>query len=187
MHPALGPRICIIGPSSCGKSVLADRLGKAYGLPIIHLDTYHHQPHGNWIPRPPAEYLALHDAAIATDNWVMDGNYTKSMPQRFARATTIIKIDMNRFGAFYRFIKRYFKGRADPSYLTGAPKNIEEKFNWNMVWWILQPKSLSKGRSAQKKSREALFEQHAHKIITIRSFKEMDQLFVSLPPNQTPQ
>lgn len=31
-------RICIIGPSSGGKSTLADRLGKLLDYPVLHMD-----------------------------------------------------------------------------------------------------------------------------------------------------
>lgn len=51
-HPVLGNRICIIGRSSCGKSTLADALGRKYHLPIVHLDKLYHLPHGAFISRP---------------------------------------------------------------------------------------------------------------------------------------
>ncbi len=103
----LGQRICIIGPSSTGKSTLAVRLGKKYGFPVFHLDKFHHEPNGNWVKRPPEEYLKLHNEAIAGDKWVIEGNYTKSMPQRFERADTVIITHMNRFTCLYRYTKRY--------------------------------------------------------------------------------
>lgn len=109
----------------------------------------------------------------------MDGNYTKSMPQRFARATSIIKIEMNRFGALYRFIKRYFKGRNNPSYRIGAPEHIQEKFNWTMAWLIIKPRTFGRYKTPREHMRAQLLTEHAHKIITIRSFKEMDTLFPS--------
>ena len=40
----LGQRICILGPSSSGKSTLAAAIGDACGLEVVHLDLLHHLP-----------------------------------------------------------------------------------------------------------------------------------------------
>ncbi len=97
MHLAeLGDRICILGPSNSGKSTLADAIARKRGLPAVHLDQLHHRPGTDWEPRPEAEFLAVHDATITGPRWVMDGNYSKCMPQRFDRATGVILLDISR-------------------------------------------------------------------------------------------
>lgn len=85
----LGPRICIMGPSNSGKSSLAAAISRACGLPPIHLDQLQYQPHTDWQPRPNEEFIALHDAAILGERWVIDGNYSRCLPQRLGRATGI--------------------------------------------------------------------------------------------------
>ena len=97
MHPLpslaeLGQRIMVNGPSNAGKSTLADAMARKLGIPVVHLDRFSHQEEGNWVPRPKPEFHALHDAAIAGDAWVMDGNYSELMPRRFARATGVVVI-----------------------------------------------------------------------------------------------
>lgn len=72
----LGPRLCILGPSNSGKSTLADAIGRARDLPVVHLDQLYHLPHTDWQPRPTVEFIALHDAAIQAPRWVLDGNYS---------------------------------------------------------------------------------------------------------------
>ena len=86
MIPSLGPRICIMGPSNSGKSTLAWAIGTAYGLDIIHLD---HTPHTNWQPRPEEEFLKLHEEALEGEKWVMEGNYTRCLPQRLTCANRV--------------------------------------------------------------------------------------------------
>lgn len=68
----LGPRICILGPSNSGKSTLAEAIAGKRDLPAIHLDQLFHTPHTDWIPRPAQEFVHLHDAAIAQEQWVME-------------------------------------------------------------------------------------------------------------------
>ena len=102
----LGERICILGPSNSGKSTLADAIARRRGLKAIHLDQLHHIPNTNWKPRPSEEFLALHDEAIASDRWVIDGNYSKCFPQRFQRATGVILLDISTVASLFRYIRR---------------------------------------------------------------------------------
>ena len=87
---ALGPRICIMGPSNSGKSTLAEAIARKTDLPAVHLDQLHHIPDSQWVPRAPAEFLRLHAEAVSQERWVMEGNYTKCIEERFARATGLI-------------------------------------------------------------------------------------------------
>jgi adenylate kinase family enzyme len=102
----LGERICILGPSNSGKSTLAEAIAKKSGLKAIHLDQLHHLPNTNWKPRPADEFLALHDKAIASDQWVIDGNYSKLFPQRFQRATGIILLNISTPASLFRYVRR---------------------------------------------------------------------------------
>lgn len=87
----LGLRICIIGNSAAGKSTLAQHLGLRLGVAVCHLDQIAHIPHTNWQPRD-RELLRLdHNHFLEQhDTWVMEGNYSFLMPERFSQATAII-------------------------------------------------------------------------------------------------
>src|SRR5690606_1390856 len=88
----LGRRIMIVGPTNAGKSTLAVALGERLGIPALHVDLFRHTPNTDWVQRPDAEFEALHEAAIAEPEWVMDGNYSAIMPARLQRATGIISL-----------------------------------------------------------------------------------------------
>lgn len=64
---ALGPRICIIGPSNSGKSTLAEAIYRKTNLPVIHLDQLHHLPNSQWIPRASEAFRRLHADAVRND------------------------------------------------------------------------------------------------------------------------
>lgn len=131
---SLGERIVILGPSNAGKSTLAVAISQKLGFPTVHLDQLHHLPHTDWQPRPEAEFAELHDAAILGERWVMDGNYSRLMPQRLARATGAILITSNHWLRFSRYLKRTLINRSDRAgHLEGAKDSIK----WEMVHWIL--------------------------------------------------
>jgi adenylate kinase family enzyme len=130
---ALGRRIAIIGPSNTGKSTLAVAMGRALGVPAVHLDQMRFQPHSDWVQRPDAEFYALHDEAILGDGWVMEGNYSKVLPQRLARATGLILTADNRWLSLARYFRRslFERGR------VGALDGDRDSIKWNMIHWIL--------------------------------------------------
>ncbi len=131
---SLGERIVVLGPSNAGKSTLAVALSKKLGFPAVHLDQLHHLPNTDWEQRPEADFAALHDAAILEEQWVIEGNYSRLMPQRFARATGAILISSNRWLRFSRYLKRTLINRSNRAgHLEGAKDSIK----WEMIQWIL--------------------------------------------------
>lgn len=105
---ALGPRICVMGPSNSGKSTLADAISRQQDLPVVHLDQLHHVPGSKWLPRAPAEFLRLHADAVSQEKWVMEGNYTKCISERLVRATGLILLEINMPVALLRYIRRCY-------------------------------------------------------------------------------
>ena len=128
----LGQRICILGPSNSGKSSLAAAIERARGLPAIHLDQLRNLPNTAWVPRPDAEFITLHDAAIAGERWVMDGNYSRLMPQRLARATGVIVLDLTTCRSLWRYIRRSLFERDRIGGLEGGLESV----NWDMLHHI---------------------------------------------------
>ncbi len=121
----LGERICILGPSNSGKSTLANAISRTCNLPCVHLDQLFHKPETNWVPRPPDEFRALHDGAIATDRWVMDGNYSSLFPQRFRRATGLVLLDVSTVTSLLRYIRRSLLKRERCGALEGGQDSIK--------------------------------------------------------------
>ena len=128
----LGERICIFGPSNSGKSTLADAIARNRGLKLLHLDQLHHLPNTDWQPRPPSEFLALHDQAILGDKWVIDGNYSSCFPQRFQRATGAILLDVSTVASLFRYLRRTLFNRNR----TGALEGGTERLKMEMIHHI---------------------------------------------------
>ena len=102
----LGRRIMVLGLTNSGKSTLAVALSDRLGVPPIHLDQLQHRPNTNWEQRPEAEFAALHDAAILAPEWIVDGSYSRVMPQRLARATGIIVVTDSLVIRYRRYFAR---------------------------------------------------------------------------------
>jgi adenylate kinase family enzyme len=130
---ALGHRIMVCGPSSVGKSTLAEAIGRKVGIKVFHVDLFRHLPGTDWVQRPDAEFEALHDAAIQGDRWIMDGNYTPLMPRRIARATGLVLIGDNRWANLRRYFVRTLFQRDRIGSLAGEHDSIK----WDMIHWIL--------------------------------------------------
>lgn len=128
----LGDRICILGPSNSGKSTLANAIARKRGLEAVHLDLLFHLPNTDWEQRPKDEFIALHDAAIARERWVMDGNYSIGMPQRFRRATGLILLDISTTAS----LLRYFRRTLFESKRHGALEGGRDSVKWDMIHHI---------------------------------------------------
>ncbi len=161
-----GNRICIIGPSNSGKSTLAQTMSHILNIPAIHLDRLAHYPNSNWVRRPNDEFTKLHDTEILNEKWIIEGNYSIAMPQRFARADTVIWLDPSIIGCTLRYLKRCLKNKSDRAgNLDGATK----EFNIDLIkyTWFIYPKN-------RKKYEEILQSFHGN-IIHIHSINELNR------------
>lgn len=129
---ALGRRIMVMGSTNAGKSTLTAALSRKLDIPAVHLDQLQHLPNTNWQQRPEAEFAELHDAAILADAWVMDGSYSRLMPQRLARATGIIVVTDSLPTRYWRYFRRSLFERNGPGRLEGGQDGV----NWKMVHWL---------------------------------------------------
>ncbi|EJL90291.1 AAA family ATPase [Pantoea sp. BIGb0393] len=131
----LGPRICILGPSNSGKSTLAQAIAAKTALPLIHLDQLFHLPDTHWQPRSEAAFRQLHLDAIAGEQWVMDGNYVRCLPERLARASGLILLDIHPAHSLLRYIRRTL---FDAQRIGGVvPAHQREHLTWEMTRYLL--------------------------------------------------
>jgi adenylate kinase family enzyme len=164
----LGTRICILGPSNSGKSTLAAAIAHARDLKAVHLDQLYHRPNTDWEVRPTEEFITLHDEAITGEFWVMDGNYSICMPQRFARATGLILLDVSTSTSLFRYFRRTVFGRRNRA---GALPGGHDSLKWDMVHHIAVT------TRANRKRDEVLFRQVGLPRISLSSTREIEQFY----------
>ena len=82
----------MVGTSGSGKSTLARELAGILGVPHLELDAVHHQP--GWAPLPTDEFRRIVAARAAVGGWVIDGNYGRVRDLVWARADTVVWLDL---------------------------------------------------------------------------------------------
>lgn len=123
-------RVLVIGSPGAGKSTFACELARRTGLPLTHLDAEYWRP--GWV-RPPKEVWEERvRELIAPDAWILDGNYTSTVPLRAARADTVVVLDYSRLLCLYRAVRRaILNRRPDALDLGKEPLNLEFlRFVW---------------------------------------------------------
>jgi adenylate kinase family enzyme len=129
----LGQRILIIGCAGSGKTTLAKKLSKKLQLPIIHLDKYFWGE--NWGRPTDEEWEKKVWMLCENPTWIMDGNYTDTLPLRLKYASSVIFLDVPRWKCLSRALIRRFRFYHNKK-RTDIPEHCKEKLNFSFYSWI---------------------------------------------------
>lgn len=125
-------RIMIIGGAASGKSTLARQLGECLHLPVTHLDAVFWQP--GWVEPERDPFNAKVREIIAREDWVIEGNYSATWPERAARADLILFLDVPTATRVMRAVRRSLGnlGKPRPDMAPGCV----EKFDPAFIKWV---------------------------------------------------
>lgn len=125
-------RVVILGCPGSGKSTLAMALGEKTGLPVVHGDKLFW--HAGWIESTPEEIDEKLTAAAGEDSWIIDGNYTRTLPQRLERCDTVMYLDLPRWVCMLSIFKRFISniGTVRPDMPEGCPEGLD----WEFICWV---------------------------------------------------
>ena len=104
-------RIVLLGPSCSGKSTLAARLSASLAIPRVEMDDMIWQPGWERLDRGlegKAEFRARCRTAVAGSAWVCAGAWSSGRDIVYARADTIVSIDLGLWCIFSRMLRRTF-------------------------------------------------------------------------------
>ena len=125
-------RISIVGGSGSGKSTLCNILSEELNLPAIHLDAINFN--SNWVEVEKSERDKIITAKSDEEKWIIDGNYNKTLKERFEKADLIIWLDYSTFtqlkGVFKRFLKTRNKERPE---IPGC----KERLNFTFIKYVV--------------------------------------------------
>jgi adenylate kinase family enzyme len=129
-------RVVILGSAGAGKTTLAVNIAHRTGLPVVHLDPLFWR--AGWAPAPQDEARHALAAAVAGPRWVLDGNFLPAGDgvddPRFARADTVVFLDVPRALCLWRVLSRLVadRRRCRPD----LPEGCQEGFDFPLLRWI---------------------------------------------------
>ena len=164
-------RILVIGCPGSGKTRLAKLLAEKLRLPVVHLDNLWWT--GTWENVSREEFDARLEEVLEGDKWIIDGNFSRTMPLRLQYCDTIVYLDYSRWhclaGMAQRIIANYGKSRPD----MGG--NCKERFDPEFVKWIWEYNQLNRVRNYTWLSQA----KHA-KTIVLKNRKEVKEFLAGL-------
>ena len=85
-------KVIVIGCPGSGKTTFALKLAEITGIPLYHLDAIWHKPDKTHIPRE--EFDSCLENILATDSWIIDGNYKRTIEMRIKECDTVFLFDL---------------------------------------------------------------------------------------------
>ena len=84
-------KIIVIGSPGAGKSVFSRKLRDITNLPLYHLDMLYHKADGTHIFKEELEDKLR--KIFKEDNWILDGNYQRTLEMRLKECDTVFLLD----------------------------------------------------------------------------------------------
>lgn len=154
-------RILVYGVTGSGKTVLAERISAATGIPWHAVDELTWEP--GWVPVPNSEQRRRIAAICAEERWVLDAAYGRWLDIPLARADLIVALDFPRWLSLWRLTRRSVMRAIDGKPIcNGNHESFGHLFSHDsIVAWHFRSFS-------RKRARMRMWEAHPHGPSVVR-------------------
>lgn len=104
-------KVLVIGCPGAGKSTFARKLSEKTGFPLYYLDMIWHKADRTTVSSE--GFDATLSEIMNKDQWILDGNYLRTMPLRLEKADTVFFFDLPLDVCLSGAIERLGKERVD--------------------------------------------------------------------------
>lgn len=166
-------KINVIGTSASGKSTFGRKLAAALDVEYIEMDALMWGP--NWTVTPDDLFFPKVEAALAgKDGWVLDGNYTRTIPIKCKEVDTVVWIDLPFWLNLKQSVQRALRRIWTQQEMWPGTGNVEQ---WgrlfsrdSIVLWMVRVYWRNRKRNAGLLTAE----EYAHiDFVRLRSHREM--------------
>lgn len=131
--------INVVGTSGSGKTHFSRRLAAAFGVRCVELDRLFWKP--GWAASGDDEFLPRIAATLAKGPFVLDGNYSRSIPVKWPVVRTVVWLDYSFALTLRRAIGRALHRCWTQEELwpgTGNRESFRQLFSRSsIVWWTI--------------------------------------------------
>jgi adenylate kinase family enzyme len=171
-------RINVIGTSGSGKTTFGRQLAEVLNLPFIEMDAIFWGP--GWKMPPDEDFFPRLSKALDGENWVLDGNYTRTMEFKWDRVQAVVWLNYSYPRTICQAVKRALTRLFDQKELwpeTGNRENLKMLFSRDSIVWY----TISKyHRHTQRNAGYMMDKNYSHiKFHRIRS-PQKAKLFLSI-------
>lgn len=171
-------RVVVVGISGAGKSTTARAITAHAGGEHIELDALFWGP--NWTPKPEATFKSLVANAIASERWVVDGNYSVIREIVWPQATTVVWLNLSFPVVFWQVLRRTLIRAFNHQELwQGNRESIRRSFfsKESILWWVITAYRRRQSEFARLQ-RDAIYPHLSW--IELRNRDEVDAFLASL-------
>jgi adenylate kinase family enzyme len=133
-------KINVIGTSGSGKSTLSKKIAEALQFPYIELDRLFWK--ANWQGSSDEEFFANVKLALDKPQWVLDGNYSRTVPIKWKEVDIVVWLDYPFTQVLLQAIRRAVTRAWNQEEIwegTGNRESFKKSFfsKESIIWWTI--------------------------------------------------